>query len=174
MDPSGAAAASGLMKAGDQLCEIQAVPPTDDSTTTTAPENMLGAPFDFVMSTFGSLDRTVKDVDLVFFRGTKDELKAACSPDGSGAAKNLRGLPRKLVISRVFLFIYDRGYIDRNANLISIRWTQTNNNCWKRSESIYLAIKKGAVVTLGRKKQQQLFVSKFHKTRPVSKCTRTL
>jgi ferredoxin len=82
MDPSGAAAFSGRIEAGDQLCEIQAVPPTD-STTPTTPDNMLGAPFDFVMSTFGGLDRSIKDVDLVFFRGTKDELKAACSGDGS-------------------------------------------------------------------------------------------
>jgi hypothetical protein len=35
------------------------------------------------MSTFGGLDRSIKDVDLVFFRGTKDELKAACSGDGA-------------------------------------------------------------------------------------------
>jgi ferredoxin len=31
------------------------------------------------------LEKTTKDVDLVFFRGTKDELKAACSGDGSEA-----------------------------------------------------------------------------------------
>jgi ferredoxin len=84
MDPSGVAAASGIIKPNDQLCEIQAVPPTTDSPPT-APINTLGAPFDFVMTTFGGLGRTVQDTDLVFFRGTKDELKAACSQDGNGA-----------------------------------------------------------------------------------------
>jgi ferredoxin len=82
MDPSGAAAFSGLIEPGDHLCEIQAVAPID-STDPTFPNSVLGAPFDFVMSTFGGLDRSIKDVDLVFFRGTKDELKAACSGDGA-------------------------------------------------------------------------------------------
>mmetsp|Transcript_11250 Transcript_11250/g.23540 ORF Transcript_11250/g.23540 Transcript_11250/m.23540 type:complete len:155 (+) Transcript_11250:791-1255(+) len=36
------------------------------------------------MSAFAELGRDVTDVDLVFFRGTKDELKAACEGDGSG------------------------------------------------------------------------------------------
>jgi ferredoxin len=84
MDPSGAAATSGLIQPNDQLCEIQAVPPLADSPPT-APNNVLGAPFDHVMSTFGGLGRAVQDTDLVFFRGTKDELKAACSQDGNGA-----------------------------------------------------------------------------------------
>jgi ferredoxin len=39
----------------------------------------LGAPFDEVMQAFAELDRSVLDVDLVFFRGTKDELMAACT-----------------------------------------------------------------------------------------------
>jgi ferredoxin len=82
MDPSGAAAFSGLVQKGDQFCEVQAVSTTGE---TTAPVNLLGAPFDFVMGAFASLDKTVKDVDLVFFRGTKDELKEACSQDGAGA-----------------------------------------------------------------------------------------
>jgi ferredoxin len=82
MDPSGAAAFSGLIEPGDHLCEIQAVAPID-STDPTFPNSVLGAPFDFVMSTFGGLDRSIKDVDLVFFRGTKDELKAACTGEGA-------------------------------------------------------------------------------------------
>jgi ferredoxin len=83
MDPSGAAAFSGLIEPGDHLCEIQAVAPPDATDPITFPNNMLGAPFDFVMSTFGGLDRDIKDVDLVFFRGTKDELKAACTGEGA-------------------------------------------------------------------------------------------
>jgi len=71
MDPTGAAAMSGEVKVGDQLCELKAV--QEDST----PVNLVGAPFDFVMEAFADLDKTVSDVDLVFFRGTKDELKAA-------------------------------------------------------------------------------------------------
>jgi ferredoxin len=83
MDPAGAAAFSGLIEPGDHLCEIQAVAPAFDSTDPTFPNSVLGAPFDFVMSTFGGLGRDIKDVDLVFFRGTKDELKAACTGEGA-------------------------------------------------------------------------------------------
>ena len=71
MDPSGAAAMSGKIEVGDQLCELRAV------QQGAVPVNLVGAPFDFVMEAFADLDKTVTDVDLVFFRGSKDELKAA-------------------------------------------------------------------------------------------------
>lgn len=71
MDPSGAASMSGRINVGDQLCELKAV--QEDAV----PINLVGAPFDFVMEAFGDLDRSVTDLELVFFRGTKDELKAA-------------------------------------------------------------------------------------------------
>lgn len=71
MDPSGAAAMSGAIKVGDQLCELRAV---QDGAV---PVNLVGAAFDFVMEAFADLDKTVTDVELVFFRGTKEELKAA-------------------------------------------------------------------------------------------------
>lgn len=71
MDPTGAAAMSGQIQVGDQLCELQAV------KEASPPINLVGAPFDFVMESFADLDNTVSDVDLVFFRGTKDKLKAA-------------------------------------------------------------------------------------------------
>jgi ferredoxin len=80
MDPSGPASLSGQVQKGDQLCEL--VPVKDDNAEVS---NLLGSPFDFVMDVFAGLDKTVKEVDLVFFKGTKDELKAACSGDGNGS-----------------------------------------------------------------------------------------
>lgn len=75
MDPTGSASVSGAVQVGDQLCET--TPVTSDVST--APLNLIGAPFDFVMSTFAGLDRTVQELDFVFFRGTKDDLKAVCT-----------------------------------------------------------------------------------------------
>lgn len=75
MDPSGAASASGVVAKGDQLCE--ATPITADNES--SPVNLIGAPFDSVMNTFAGLDKTVKELDLVFFRGTKEDLKAVCT-----------------------------------------------------------------------------------------------
>lgn len=80
MDPTGAASMSGKVKVGDQLCEV--TPVTDAAAT--IPVNLLGAPFDFVMSTFAELDRSVTELDLVFFRGTRDELKAVCKGGEAG------------------------------------------------------------------------------------------
>ena len=71
MDPAGDAAMSGVVKVGDQLCELKAV------QKGAQPVNLVGAPFDFVMEAFADLEKTVTNVELVFFRGTKDELKAA-------------------------------------------------------------------------------------------------
>lgn len=79
MDPSGPAYLSGKIEKGDQLCELRAV---EENTCSI---NLLGAPFDFVMSGFAELPKIVKEVDLVFFRGTKNELKAVCTGDGSSA-----------------------------------------------------------------------------------------
>ena len=77
MDPAGAASMSGLVGKGDLICELEAV--EDEST----PQNLMGTSFDVVMSSFANLGKTVKEVDLVFFRGTKEELKAAAK--GSSA-----------------------------------------------------------------------------------------
>lgn len=73
LDPSGAAFLSGEVNEGDQLCELQAVAPD------ASPVNLLGASFDYVMEAFAVLDKTVREVDLVFFRGTKKELRKACT-----------------------------------------------------------------------------------------------
>jgi ferredoxin len=80
VDPSGPAAQAGIQK-GDQLCEL--TPVAKDAS----PVNLLGASFDFVMSAFAQLERNVIELDLVFFRGTKDELKAVCS-GGTDAASS--------------------------------------------------------------------------------------
>ncbi|KAL7456902.1 hypothetical protein ACHAWC_009069, partial [Mediolabrus comicus] len=81
LEPSGAAALSGEVEVGDQVCELRPVVEDDGGSGNSdngKAVNLIGAPFDEVMNSFASLSRTVKDVDLVFFRGTKDELKSAC------------------------------------------------------------------------------------------------
>jgi ferredoxin len=72
---------SGLIKIGDQLCELMV--PSSDNISPDEPMNLIGAPFDYVMSQFANLDRTVTEIDLVFFRGTKKELKDLCA-NGAG------------------------------------------------------------------------------------------
>jgi ferredoxin len=90
IDPSGAAALSGLVSINDQLCEVTPCISSnelcddkiDDSNLQTPiqqPLNLIGAPFDYVMNKFATLDRTVKELDFVFFRGSRDELKAICT-----------------------------------------------------------------------------------------------
>jgi ferredoxin len=84
MEPSGSASLSGAVGPGDQICELRPVL----SKAGDAPVNLVGASFDAVMGAFASLGREVREVDLVFFRGTKEELRAACaggkSPGGGG------------------------------------------------------------------------------------------
>mmetsp|Transcript_17038 Transcript_17038/g.46711 ORF Transcript_17038/g.46711 Transcript_17038/m.46711 type:complete len:326 (+) Transcript_17038:66-1043(+) len=82
MDPSGEASMSKQVQVGDQLCEIKPInraTGAGDDNGKQAPINLVGAPFDFVMETFALLDKSVADLDMVFFRGTKEELKAAAS-----------------------------------------------------------------------------------------------
>jgi len=81
MDPTGAAAMSGKIQVGDQLCQLQAVPIETTKEGEEAPPvvNLVGAPFDYVMSAFAGLGKTVQELDMVFFRGSKEELKAACT-----------------------------------------------------------------------------------------------
>ena len=84
LEPAGAASFSGDVNVGDQLCELRSV--TDDGEVGDA-NNLIGAAFDMVMNAFASLDKSVKEVDLVFFRGSKDELKALCT-GGTGSGGN--------------------------------------------------------------------------------------
>lgn len=83
MEPSGAASLSGMIEAGDQICELRPVIVEEGGKNKKKDDafaiHLIGVSFDVVMGTFASLGRDVREVDLVFFRGTKDELKAACS-----------------------------------------------------------------------------------------------
>ena len=76
LEPSGAASLSGAVQKGDQICELRPVTLSGDAKESI---NLIGAPFDEVMGAFASLAKDLRDVDLVFFRGTKEELKAACA-----------------------------------------------------------------------------------------------
>jgi len=88
LEPAGAADLSGAVAVGDQLCELRPVVEGGAGTGGGEPINLIGAPFDTVMSAFAALDRTVREVDLVFFRGTKDELKELCAGDGAAGDGN--------------------------------------------------------------------------------------
>lgn len=83
IDPTGPASMSGKVDKADQLCEL--IPVAPDAQ----PTNLLGASFDTVMGAFADLDKTVTDVDLVFFKGTKDELKAACTGGDTGGGSDI-------------------------------------------------------------------------------------
>ena len=82
LDPTGPASLSGAVSKGDQICEL--IPVAENAQP---PVNLLGASFDSVMGSFFSLEKTVSEVDLVFFRGTKDELKVLCQGSGGGQKK---------------------------------------------------------------------------------------
>mmetsp|Transcript_27632 Transcript_27632/g.79763 ORF Transcript_27632/g.79763 Transcript_27632/m.79763 type:complete len:334 (-) Transcript_27632:111-1112(-) len=82
LEPAGAADLSGQVAPNDQLCELR---PVLESGKKGAPISLIGAPFDTVMSAFATLDKTVREVDLVFFRGSKDELKELCTGDATGS-----------------------------------------------------------------------------------------
>jgi ferredoxin len=101
LDPSGDAAASGQVSVGDQLCELRPVVLEMESTAaaTSADSkdqdnhvppfvNLIGAPFDMVMTAFAEMDRSVREVDLVFFRGTKNELKTLASSNGAASDRD--------------------------------------------------------------------------------------
>jgi len=82
MEPTGEASLLGMVNKGDQLCEIIPVV-YDNDAPRPEPVNLLGASFDFVMTAFASLEWTVSEMDLVFFRGTKEELKALCNGEAA-------------------------------------------------------------------------------------------
>jgi len=84
IEPSGAASISGEVEIGDQICELTSV---NSKSGKDIPINLIGAPFDEVMGAFANLGREVKEVDLVFFRGTKDELKDLCA-GGTGSQED--------------------------------------------------------------------------------------
>ena len=100
LEPTGPAYLSGEVNIGDQICELR--PVVDDSKKKQNEEavgaiNLIGATFDEVMGTFASLGRDIRDVDIVFFHGTKEELKTACA----GSGRSLSDGKDKITISVV-------------------------------------------------------------------------
>jgi len=75
LEPVGPADLSGEVLVGDQICELAPIL-KDGSVGAVVP--LIGAPFDTVMNAFASLEKDVKEVELVFFHGTKKELIQAC------------------------------------------------------------------------------------------------
>eukprot|EP00535_Pseudo-nitzschia_heimii_P004876 CAMPEP_0197186536 /NCGR_PEP_ID=MMETSP1423-20130617/14123_1 /TAXON_ID=476441 /ORGANISM="Pseudo-nitzschia heimii, Strain UNC1101" /LENGTH=311 /DNA_ID=CAMNT_0042637885 /DNA_START=34 /DNA_END=966 /DNA_ORIENTATION=- len=82
MESSGEASLMGMVNIGDQLCEMIPVV-YDNDAPRPEPVNLLGASFDFVMTSFASMDFSISEMDLVFFRGTKEELKALCNGEAA-------------------------------------------------------------------------------------------
>jgi ferredoxin len=76
MEPSGPAFMSKVISKGDQICEL--CPVNEDGNAEEGVVPLIGASFDNVMTSFASLKKTVRDVELVFFKGSKDELIALC------------------------------------------------------------------------------------------------
>lgn len=76
LEPGGPASLSNMVSTGDQICELRAIDEGSDEEQPTVP--LIGASFDNVMTSFATLPKTVKDVELVFFKGTKDELIDLC------------------------------------------------------------------------------------------------
>lgn len=108
MDPGGPASMSGMVKVGDQICELRGVRMED--YTLTGKEEMeddgltvplIGAPFDAVMNAFATLDMTIMEVDLVLFRGTKEELIDLCNSanDDSDVPNDPRADPNTITIT---------------------------------------------------------------------------
>lgn len=84
LEPSGAASLSDQVEIGDQICELRSVA---DNGEIGEPFNLIGAGFDIVMNSFATLDRSIRDVDIVFFRGSKEELKDLCNGGASTGEK---------------------------------------------------------------------------------------
>ena len=84
MEPGGEASRTGIIEVGDQICELR--PVEKDGKGELVP--LIGAAFDRVMGAFADCKKTVQEVDLVFFKGSKDELKALCTGDSGGAKKD--------------------------------------------------------------------------------------
>lgn len=99
LEPTGAAFLSGEVNIGDQICELRPVldgsKKGNEDKNDDAAINLIGASFDEVMGTFASLGRDIRDVDIVFFRGTKEELMAACA----GGGRSLSEGKEKITIS---------------------------------------------------------------------------
>jgi ferredoxin len=80
LEPAGSASLSDQVEVGDQICELRSVSETGELGE---PANLIGAGFDVVMNAFASLDRSIQDIEIVFFRGSKEELKDLCTGGAS-------------------------------------------------------------------------------------------
>lgn len=83
---TGSASLSDQVEVGDQICELR---PVTAGNEPAVPTNLIGAGFDVVMNTFAFLDRSIKDVDIVFFRGSKDDLKDLCTTGNGGEIEDI-------------------------------------------------------------------------------------
>lgn len=105
MEPAGPASLSNIIELGDQICELKAV---DEEGSTVVP--LIGASFDAVMRSFATLAKTTKFVDLVFFKGSKDELKALC--EGGGKKSDVESGKIKITV------IQNKGSRDEQVKII--------------------------------------------------------
>lgn len=80
LEPMGSASLSDQVEIGDQICELRSVSKTGEIGEA---EILIGAGFDVVMNAFVSLDKSIRDVEIVFFRGSKEELKELCTGGAS-------------------------------------------------------------------------------------------
>jgi len=119
VDPTGPAAASKLIEVGDQLCQVTPVVSSgeDDGEKKKDPEpiNLVGAPFDYVMGVFSNFDRDVREYDLVFFRGTKDELKQACAAASGGDGATASTDPETVTVT----VIQNKGAKDESVRTLT-------------------------------------------------------
>mmetsp|Transcript_9455 Transcript_9455/g.13889 ORF Transcript_9455/g.13889 Transcript_9455/m.13889 type:complete len:195 (+) Transcript_9455:1-585(+) len=66
-----------MVDKNDQICELREVDAESGKMGEVKP--LIGSSFDVVMNAFASLKKTTKDVELVFFKGTKQELIDLCN-----------------------------------------------------------------------------------------------
>jgi len=134
MDPSGPASLSNKVSIGDQICELR--PLSSSGEKEYAPVPLIGTSFDVVMNTFASLKKSVKDVEIVFFKGTKEELKDLC--EGGKSSNEVDDRVRITVVQNkgtqdeeIKVFVVDKGsnirqtLVDEGINVYQslTRWT---------------------------------------------------
>lgn len=89
LEYGGAAEQTGKINKGDYLCQLTPImneqSAQNGATNTQRGINLVGEPWDQVIEAFMSLHPATTHIDLVFFRGTKAQLKMACAPGRYGA-----------------------------------------------------------------------------------------
>ena len=134
MEPSGLASYSGMVSVGDQICELRPVRMEDyeliegeiegeeevmgGDNGLTVP--LIGSPFDAVMNGFVSLEPTIMEVDLVFFRGTKDELIQLCNSSNGDTTDDTNYDPNTITVT----VISERG---SKSNDLNVRLTTSGD-----------------------------------------------